>query len=185
MTIKGALERVKSIQWSSDYSICKSHNYLALEYLRRITLWQQYIQVESETWPFFDVVQEISPKIKVPETIITSFEEYCDTATISSFAERICSWYLRWVTYIEQGSTPSEPPPPYEPLIILYERGGTLRTEHGYLCVGLTRFVLPPNPLFKKDRKQRLVGENYQVDLSQNFLDQLDQSDPEISASNA
>jgi hypothetical protein len=112
------------------------------EYLRRAALWSKALDCTDE-WPFFDVAAHICPlecaddtKVKVLKTHFTETPFY-----VAGIIEKTCEWFLHWdrVKNLPKVSDFTLPEP-YEPLIIMYERGGIFSMEHGFFDFAVGSF---------------------------------------------
>ncbi len=137
-----ALERILAIKWEPDDSRVNSHIALLREYLRRAALWAKALDCIDE-WPFFDVAAHICPlecaddtNVKVLNTHFTETPFY-----VAGMIEKTCEWFLHWerVKNLPKVSEVTLPEP-YEPLIIMYERGGIFSMEHGFFDFAVGSF---------------------------------------------
>lgn len=137
---KTALNRLLAISWQTDYSRIDSHVALFQEYLRRISLWAKTLD-SSDLWPFFDVVAQISASVEVSEEAITKLREHLANFGLRKNVQQTCEWYLYWNAVVNTNLVQKlDLPAPYDPLILMYERGATFYTEHGFFCVSLASF---------------------------------------------
>lgn len=137
-----ALERILAIKWEPDDTRVDSHIPLLREYLRRAALWAKALDCTDE-WPFFDVAAHLCPldtadqtKIEALNTHFTQIQFYA-----TGIIEKTCKWFIHWEC-VKNLPKVSEftLPEPYEPLIIMYERGGIFSTEHGFFDFGVASF---------------------------------------------
>ncbi|TAE64694.1 MAG: hypothetical protein EAZ86_26075 [Oscillatoriales cyanobacterium] len=137
-----ALERILAIKWEPDDSRVNSHIALLREYLRRAALWAKALDCTDE-WPFFDVAAHICPlecaddtNVKLLKTHFTETPFY-----VAGMIEKTCEWFLHWerVKNLPKVSEVTLPEP-YEPLIIMYERGGIFSMEHGFFDFAVGSF---------------------------------------------
>jgi hypothetical protein len=154
-----ALHRLCSIDWSRKESGCKSSIALMKEYLRRAASWGKKLNA-TDRWPFFDVAKCISESLCAPDELEIPLKQYLTKLTLWPTIKKSCAWYLNWNVLkdraIDQSvdwkesrdrangrldfkawlsDQESFSPDPYEPLILLYERGGRFNTEHGFINV--------------------------------------------------
>ncbi len=115
---------------------------LVREHLRRSARWAVALGCE-ERWPFFDVAAEVCPELQPPEADVIALEARLRTTNLSARVARSCLWALRWERVKDLPIvTRYELPDPFEPLITLFELGGSFWTEHGYVDVGGGAFRL-------------------------------------------
>ncbi|GLW64799.1 hypothetical protein Arub01_30430 [Actinomadura rubrobrunea] len=115
----------------------------------------------STEWPFFDVAALVDPSVRADEEVLAKLDKglpiFLSLPTI-----RFCERALHFATLKRAGKAPSELPDPFEPLIVLFERGSLFSSEgSGYIDVdGLGirrgRFVdyLQDEPRAPVDREQ-------------------------------
>jgi hypothetical protein len=135
--VEQALERLLNIKWKFDAKRSRSHCLLMAEYLRRAVLWAQALQV-ADYWPFFNIAAVVAPNERVSESSINGLKEQMEQWPTSFMVKQTCIFYLQWA-YVKD--LPSivrlQLPDPFEPLILLYERGGSFTTEHGFINIGM------------------------------------------------
>ncbi|MET9663531.1 hypothetical protein [Streptomyces sp. NPDC006510] len=121
------LERLRAIDWSDDsaaYEHANSRALLMREYLRRAARWAQAYGAE-ESWPFFDIAEHVAPEVRTPSDIAAELEEVL-TGLAPSSLKKTCRGAVRWAVLRDAGGELSRdlPDDPYEPLLLMYERGG-------------------------------------------------------------
>ncbi|NYV76585.1 hypothetical protein [Streptomyces sp. UH6] len=122
-----ALERLRSIDWADDaaaYEHANSRGLLMREFLRRTAAWARAHHVEP-SWPFLDVVELVAPEVEVPADVAAEVEDALKGVAPSSLKET-CRAAVRWAALVQSGfEAPAElPAEPYEPLLLMCERGG-------------------------------------------------------------
>ncbi|MEU2154057.1 hypothetical protein ABZ532_03345 [Streptomyces sp. NPDC019396] len=120
---RSVLERLRAIDWSDDSAASDHANSRALlmrEYLRRAALWARAYGAE-QSWPFFDIAEHVDAKLQVPPDAATEGEEVLAGLAPASL-KRTCRAALRWA--VLRDDLPAGLPDPYEPLLLMYERGG-------------------------------------------------------------
>lgn len=121
------LERLCAVDWSDDsaaYEHANSRALLMREYLRRTALWARAYNAEK-WWPFCDIAEHVAPEVRTPSDVAGELEEALAGLAPSSL-KKTCRGAVRWAVL---RSTAGELPPdlpddPYEPLLLMYERGG-------------------------------------------------------------
>lgn len=162
-----ALERILAIKWEPDDSRVNSHIALLREYLRRAALWAKALDCIDE-WPFFDVAAHLDSvdadetKVKVLKTHFTQTPFY-----VAGIIEKTCKWFLEWDS-VKNSPKVNEftLPEPYEPLILMYERGGIFSTEHGFFD-----FTVGSFPRGKRQQYEQIMP---LLKLDARTLDRLD-----------
>lgn len=132
------LSRLLAVDWSGDASFdhARSRAKLFKEYLRRAALWADAFAMTGQ-WPFFDVAAVLTPEVQVPGNLAAQLETVIATSIGWPSVATICRASLRWATVRDAGmDIPNRLPDPYEPLLLLFERGGGFTTEHGFADLG-------------------------------------------------
>ena len=122
------LDRLRAVDWSDAdlaFDHANSRGLLMREYLRRAALWARRCGVEA-AWPFFDIAEHVDPTIRTPDDVAAELDQFVRQVGPSSVA-RTCRGAVRWAGLPARGE--DDLPDPYEPLIILYERGGGFYVE--------------------------------------------------------
>lgn len=122
-------ERILNIDWAADPTPHRmSRIALLREFLRRMALWAEALGC-PERWPFFDVAAQAMPEVPAPEVDLSSLPH------LQARIQATLHWMLRW------DALPHRPhpelPDPFEPLLLLYERGGGFTVENKLIDVGL------------------------------------------------
>ena len=119
------LRRLRVVDWEDDASAwahAPSRALLMREYLRRAALWAKALGAEA-AWPFLDVAEHIEEVTQVPSDVAAELEEFLKG--LAPEAVRItCRAAVRWAAVAEGASLPRDLQDPYEPLLLMYERGG-------------------------------------------------------------
>jgi hypothetical protein len=133
------LARLKGVDWEPAFSVSLAHARsrakLMHEYLRRAALWAEELGGTTK-WPFFDIAGSWAPDVDVPAEFAEELEKL--------IGPRINSWdanpswaALRWAAMLDAGvSVPAHLDDPFEPLLLLFERGGGQTIEAGFIDLG-------------------------------------------------
>ncbi|KOG37537.1 hypothetical protein [Streptomyces decoyicus] len=120
------LERLRAIDWADDFAASDHANSRALlmrEYLRRAALWARACGAE-QSWPFFDVAEHVDAEFQTPPDVAAEVEEVLAGLAPTSL-KRTCRAAIRWAALRDvRDDLPADLPDPYEPLLLMYERGG-------------------------------------------------------------
>lgn len=121
------LERLRAIDWSDDsaaYEHANSRALLMREYLRRAAGWARAYRAEK-SWPFFDITEHVAPEVRTPSDVAAELEAVL-TGLAPSSLRKTCRGAVRWAVLRGAGGELSGdlPDDPYEPLLLMYERGG-------------------------------------------------------------
>ncbi len=144
--VDAAIARLLAIKWNSNYLEHKtSKRALVEEYRRRLAFWYMALGRDKtgESFKTFDLPAELLPLPKLAqEKIDAVWEPYAERhfreePELIFFQYKICKQYLHW-TAIEASPevTKYGLPSPYEPLIMLYERGGYFQYGHDGIELG-------------------------------------------------
>jgi hypothetical protein len=141
-TIELAKERIRSIDWKwneTKYSsIAGSSYFLLQEFLRRAALWAEafgLIDVPGTGWPMIDYASYVDPSLKIDDSgdsdEVLPEAEKLQVDHLSWYERRVCVYFVHWAAVKDRSEvTKYSLPDPYEPLIVLYERGGSFRKDH-------------------------------------------------------
>ncbi|MCX5109218.1 hypothetical protein OOK13_11880 [Streptomyces sp. NBC_00378] len=130
---RAVLERLRAVDWYGDWDMASSHSrsraLLMREYMRRAALWAQAYGAE-EQWPFFDVTEFVDPAFRLDPEIESELEDYVAHNVGTPSTARTCRGAVRWAALRERGGIDlPDLPDPYEPLLLMYGRGGGYSIE--------------------------------------------------------
>ncbi|MCX4845080.1 hypothetical protein [Streptomyces sp. NBC_00893] len=130
---RAVLERLRAVDWYGDWDTAYSHSrsraLLMREYLRRAALWAQAYGAEEE-WPFFDVTEFVDPAFRPAPEVESELEDYVAHNVGTPSTARACRGAVRWAALRAEGKVAlPELPDPYEPLLLMFERGGGYSIE--------------------------------------------------------
>jgi hypothetical protein len=163
-----ALRRLQAVDWDSDavFEYPRSRARLMGEYLRRAAWWAQELDA-TDAWPFFDIPARWAPDIEVPGDLLDPMETLIWTRIGWPSVATTARAALRWAVVMDAGKPlPDGLADPYEPLLLLFERGGGFTTEHGFIDLGAASVL-------RQTWRDHLTTEQV-VPLSQSALDALD-----------
>jgi len=119
-------DRLRAIDWGDDgaaFRHAHSRALLMREYLRRAALWAQEYGAE-QPWPFFDIAERLDATITTPPDVAAELEQLLQSLAPASL-RTTCRGAVRWPALLAaHRGLPAELPDPYEPLLLMYERGG-------------------------------------------------------------
>jgi hypothetical protein len=126
------LERLRAITWEDSdraFDHTRSRALLMREYLRRAALWAQAVGAE-DAWPFFDIAERVDPSVQLPPDIAAELEEFLASNFGRDPLRKTCHGAVRWAALRDQTKVNlPELLDPYEPLLLMYERGGGFYRE--------------------------------------------------------
>lgn len=131
------LARLQAVDWTggSGFKHRRSRIRLMAEYLRRAALWAQALDATSE-WPFFDIAAHTDPSVQVPEDQAKELEALIYNHIGWPSVDRLARAALRWAALKDAGITTPGLQDPYEPILLMFDRGGAWTTEAGFIDVG-------------------------------------------------
>jgi hypothetical protein len=139
-----AVERLQraAARFKPHFNRQASQEALFREYLRLMALWAQGLQCQVK-WPFFNVAA-----LLFPERFTTDVQSDLQFPPLPQLGGAFRMALTASVDFAEVADTAEVRarglPDPYEPLVRLFERGGTVTTEHGMIYVGLVGFPRKP-----------------------------------------
>ncbi len=162
------LNRLLAVDWTgaASFDHAPSRARLMREYLRRSAWWARALDAVAE-WPFFDIAAHIAPEVQVPQHLAQQLEDLISARVGWPSVARACRAALHWAA-LTDAKTPLKYglDDPYEPLVLLFERGGGFTTEHGF--IDLHGASIP-----RRTWQNHLVAEPI-VAFTQSALDALD-----------
>lgn len=116
--------------------------HLMREHLRRAARWARALGCE-DAWPFFDIAAKVHPETRAPASEVTILEQRLRSLHLPSRVVHACIWALHWDQVKDLPAVRRLAlPDPFEPLLAMFELGGTFTTEHGWGDVGGAAFRL-------------------------------------------
>jgi hypothetical protein len=131
------LARLQAVDWKGDsgFDHRRSRVRLMAEYLRRAALWAQALNVTNE-WPFFDIAGHVDPSVHVPADQAKDLEGLIDRGIGWDSVKTASRAALRWAALLDANSPlPSGLEDPFEPLLLMFDRGGGWTIEAGFIDV--------------------------------------------------
>jgi len=135
------LERLLAVEWDDDdgsFEHRASRGQLTQEYLGRTARWAQVLGAPAQNrWPFADLAKAVDPT-KEPDPaqlreLVRAGGVYFTVQVLRRAAESALYWAAL-------GDLPKQRFPelddPYEPLLLLLERGGGFRIDNGFIELG-------------------------------------------------
>ncbi|MFE2415181.1 hypothetical protein ACFXDE_43370 [Kitasatospora sp. NPDC059408] len=124
---RATLDRLTAIDWWDEdaaYAHAPSRSRLFREYLRRSALWAQAYQADRN-WPFVDLAVHVDPHVRIDAELAAELDAFLEANVWHIRAKGVCRAALRWAALLDT-STVRLPdlPDPFEPLLLMLERGG-------------------------------------------------------------
>jgi hypothetical protein len=133
------LSRLQAIDWTGDFTVSLSHARsrarLMREYLRRSAWWAQELDAAMQ-WPFFDIAGLAAPQVEPPQDLAEQLETTIQSHIGRPSHRTIARSALRWAAARDAGVPLPQLEDPFEPLLLLFERGGGFTTEANFIDLG-------------------------------------------------
>ncbi|MEV6850023.1 hypothetical protein [Actinoplanes sp. NPDC051411] len=133
---EATLARLMAVNWKDDaaFDHRSARMRLMREFLRRSAWWAQQFGA-PESWPFYDIAEQVAPGVLVPEDLTARLDELIRTQVGWPAVAVTCRAALHWAAVLDAGARPDGGEDPYEPLLLFFERGGLFTTESGFIEV--------------------------------------------------
>ncbi|MFC7329865.1 hypothetical protein [Marinactinospora rubrisoli] len=119
-SVKTLADRISAFDFPESVAKERSQVALMREYLRREAWWAQ--EVGGVCWPFGDLAAEFDETVRADEDLVrqvrSSFPYY-----VFPIVKDTCVWALHFRALQASGAALPGLPDPYEPLLLMYERG--------------------------------------------------------------
>jgi hypothetical protein len=159
------ITRLRGVVWEESLVHNGSRIALMREYLRRSALWAQALD-RADAWPFFDIAAAAGRGALLDEALLDSVLDGLEGRGLRPLDPRIIRYMLDFTAL---PARPQDPPDPFEPLLMVYERGGSFSRAAGSIRIGVGDGVPARSP----ERYARLAPVE---DLGPAALDALDRS---------
>lgn len=124
-------KRIMAINWEGSFARTRSRVALLREYLRRAAWWAE--AVKSEEWPFFDIAHAIKPEVRADPALVKRIETHLAPEMQGILVVHACVRALHFAALLDAGvqlpKLPGSAVQPFEPLLVMFERGGGFRTD--------------------------------------------------------
>ncbi|MEU5048286.1 hypothetical protein [Streptomyces sp. NPDC021096] len=124
---RALLQRLRAIDWEDEdapYDHAESRAALLREHLRRTALWALAFKAEL-SWPYIDLAKLIDPTVRADDEVLAELKDYLDEEVGWPQVEATLVGAVHWAAF-RSGTQITLPDldDPYEPLLLMYERGG-------------------------------------------------------------
>jgi hypothetical protein len=193
--VYAAVDRCWNIEWRENPARLESTMALIREYLRRSAVVAEAVG-ETPNWPWFDAAARLTlpgvdrrflpayvfldaepqyerPGVDPREDRVIALNQHMNEGSgrQSWYGRHSCWWYIRWAAIKNHPAlAPLSLPDLYEPLIVLYERGGSFHPHHGDIDFFPNRVVQPGAPA-------RWIAREPLPSLDWAALDEIDRED--------
>ncbi|MFI8461448.1 hypothetical protein [Kitasatospora sp. NPDC085464] len=121
------MDRLTDIKWTNlegRNAHVASRSRLMVEYLRRASLWAEVLGGPPR-WPIYDIAGALAPDVRVDPELAELLEDFLIAHVGGIETENACRAAVRWATLLDTpGQRLPDLPDPFEPLLLVYERGG-------------------------------------------------------------
>lgn len=126
--VAGLADRILAIRWTEDPGKTRSRGYLMKEYLRRAAWWAE--ATKSLQWPFFDIAAAVNPSVRADSAVGERVADQVKKCLQGVLVTRTCVNSLHFAALLDaEIALPSSLPLPFEPLLVMFERGGGFHVE--------------------------------------------------------
>ncbi|HLL65740.1 MAG TPA: hypothetical protein VK453_08320 [Micromonosporaceae bacterium] len=158
--------RIAAIDWTGSFDRTVSRGYLMKEHLRRAAWWA-YV-TKAPGYPFPDVAAAVNPAIRADPQAVARVTAQLASWSQRGWVTRVTVHALHFAALLDAGvPLPQAPAEPFEPLLMMFERGGGFGAEGGGLIEVDTLGIRPGTVV------ENLRQEPY-VELDKAALDALD-----------
>jgi hypothetical protein len=128
--VQAMTARLSAIDWARHGDKSWSKASLLREYFRRVARWSIAYGCDARV-PFFDLAACVNPNVRASQDALDCLPKHVSTP--SGTVDRIRQYLLHWaaVRATLGDELPAGLEEPFEPLIMLFERGGGIHTENG------------------------------------------------------
>ncbi|MFC6984180.1 hypothetical protein [Streptomyces cirratus] len=141
------MDRIVAIDWRAaehDVEHGASRARLMREYLRRAALWVREFQKSDphpvfgvgrpENWPFFDIARRVDPRVRAEAALAARLDTFLAEHASGFLVGAASRAALHWASLPSESLGRFPPlPDPFEPLVLLLERGGGFCIENGFI----------------------------------------------------
>jgi hypothetical protein len=151
------VDRLLAVRWDDDdaaYAHQRSRGQLTIEFLRRTAVWAQAVGAETG-WPFSDLAGALDPEVSVDPSLMARLAS--DPSAGDFLRLKIHTIIVRWAALGELALRQfPHLDDPYEPLLVLFDRGGGCMPLKGFIELGYgavpirslaARALLAPRPI--------------------------------------
>src|SRR5690606_18130052 len=120
-------DQIIAIDWNCYSPKTASRKQLLKEYLHRSALWRKFLNKAGG--PFFDLAAELAPDVRAPFSQIDRLVENGDFKHQDLIVQQTCLWSIHYREIQARGIQTPPLPDMFDPLIIMYERGGGISLD--------------------------------------------------------
>ncbi|GAA1781950.1 hypothetical protein [Streptomonospora arabica] len=132
-TVGALAERIAGFTFVEDPRKQRSQIALFEEYLRRSALW--FRAVPGAAWPFGDLAAALAPSVRADDALVRRVDEALPLDQSKEVVDS-CLNALHFEALKASAAQLPDLPAPYEPLLLMYERGNGVHTTQIYFQIG-------------------------------------------------
>jgi hypothetical protein len=102
------------------------------EYLRRAALWSRELGT-GDDWPWGDIAARVVPDVQPLQGMAEQVEKLISQHSMWPPLAATCRGALHWAALLDSGTAIPNLPDPYEPLLLMFERGGGFMVENRFI----------------------------------------------------
>ncbi|MFI5932090.1 hypothetical protein [Actinoplanes sp. NPDC051494] len=166
--VRAMAARLSAVDWERKGDRSWSKAALLNEYFRRAARWAQAYECDTRV-PFYDIALCVNPNIRADPDLVA---ETLDNVEDGGWnVTHVTPFILHWAALSSAPGVdlPADLEDPFEPLIMLFERGGGFHTENGE--VNLEWLAVPMSTW--RDR----AGKSPMASFAAQDLDEIDRAD--------
>lgn len=167
--LNATLERILHFDFSKGNIASRANAALLEEYLRREVLWGEAAGCPWK-WMFGDYAECINPSVRAPEEALERVKNHLKYGDI---VQTSCINALHWAALkdIIDLEVVYDLPDLFEPLLVLYGRGGSFVIRHGFFEIGGVSIHIGDNA------KEKFKGIKPLLSLDKVTLDTIDKGE--------
>jgi hypothetical protein len=120
-------DRLTAIDWDAstiEFAVHRrSRVALMREYLRRAAWWADRYKA-ADDWPFFDIAALVDQGVRADQAAVQQVNASLARPGPWPTVKDTCVWALHFAALLDAGVELPDLPHPFDPLIVVYERGG-------------------------------------------------------------
>jgi hypothetical protein len=126
--VTATAERIAAIEWIGSFDRMTSRGYLMKEYLRRAAWWAKV--TKAQEFPFFDIAAAVNPAVRADPSLVLRVTQELAAKMQGILVQETCANALHFAALLDARiPLPEAPEMPFEPLLVMFERGGGFRDE--------------------------------------------------------
>ena len=135
--LSATLQRIVHFDFSKAEGTGQANAALLKEHLRRSILWGEAADCPWK-WMFGDYAECIDPSVRAPDEAVEQVKRHITVEGYQGPVQMTCVNALHWAVLKDAMNLEAAYglPDLYEPLLVLYGRGGYFLTRHGFIEIG-------------------------------------------------